>query len=281
MTPVVWLAAVVAVAAAVRSLYSPCGLSMVSAITPFTEKSRGHRYPVTAAWFVLGGVLGGLLLGAVCAAGAALLRLAAPGGIPTAAVLTIAATLAVLCLCSDTRVFGISLPLHPRQVDETWLTTYRRWIYASGFGVQIGSGFATYIMTAAVYLTAGLAVLTGDPLAALAIGGLFGLCRGLLVLVAATARTPGELRGLHGRLGALAPVSTALALCAQGWVVVAAGGWLLGSALPAGIAGGLGLVFLLIRSRRAIASTRSTGQAGATRRNGVPSREGSNAWQFL
>src|SRR5262245_28638289 len=48
------LGVVVAVAAAVRSTWSPCGLSMLSSITPFGERSRGHRYSVTAAWFVVG-----------------------------------------------------------------------------------------------------------------------------------------------------------------------------------------------------------------------------------
>ena len=45
-------ASVVAVAAAVRSTWSPCGLSMLSTITPFGERAKGHSYRATAAWFV-------------------------------------------------------------------------------------------------------------------------------------------------------------------------------------------------------------------------------------
>ncbi len=54
---------VLTAAAAARGTWSPCGLSMVSAINPFSEVSRGHRYVVTVLWFVAGAVVGGALLG--------------------------------------------------------------------------------------------------------------------------------------------------------------------------------------------------------------------------
>ena len=65
------LAVVVAVTAAVRGVWSPCGLSMLSSITPMTEAGRGYRFRSTATWFTVGGVLGGLTTGLVAAAGAA------------------------------------------------------------------------------------------------------------------------------------------------------------------------------------------------------------------
>ena len=76
------LASVVAVAAAIRSTWSPCGLSMLSTITPIGERGRNHRYASTAAWFILGATLGGATLGlgaAVLAAGVGALR-REPGG---------------------------------------------------------------------------------------------------------------------------------------------------------------------------------------------------------
>ena len=45
---------------AVRGVWSPCGLSMLSSITPMTEAGRGHRFASTATWFTVGGVVGGL-----------------------------------------------------------------------------------------------------------------------------------------------------------------------------------------------------------------------------
>ncbi|MEZ5203928.1 MAG: hypothetical protein R2701_05995 [Acidimicrobiales bacterium] len=65
------IALAVAVISAVRGVWSPCGLSMLSSITPMTEAGRGHRFASTATWFTVGGVVGGLSLGAVAAGGAA------------------------------------------------------------------------------------------------------------------------------------------------------------------------------------------------------------------
>ena len=65
------IALVIALAAALRSTWSPCGLSMLSTITPMAERARGHRCAVTAGWFVVGAVLGGATLGLGAAALAA------------------------------------------------------------------------------------------------------------------------------------------------------------------------------------------------------------------
>ena len=260
MSPVFWIAVVVAVVSAVRSLFSPCGLSMVSAITPFGEAARGHRYWMTAAWFTAGGVLGGLILGAACSAGAWLLSDTPLVG-ASASALWLAAGVAALTFCSDVKLFGLALPIHPRQVNETWLVKYRRWIYAAGFGVQIGSGFSTYIMTAAVYLTAALAVLTGDPAAALLIGILFGLVRGLLVLVAAYAKSPVRLRALHSRLAVLNPVSMTAALVCQLWAVVAAVFWAVGAPVVVLVSGAAALAVVVVELLRSPAQVKENSPA--------------------
>ena len=187
------LAVLVAAAAGVRGIWSPCGLSMLSALNPLSERGRGHRFAVTASWYAAGAVLGGGLLGGGCAlAAVGVDRLHLDAGWTWVLVLA-AATVAV---ASDSAVTRFALPVHPRQVDARWLTTYRRWIYAGGFGLQIGTGFATYIMTAGVYLTAVLAALTAGPGPALVVGLVFGAVRGLAILVAAPARTPEALRAL-------------------------------------------------------------------------------------
>jgi hypothetical protein len=64
---IAFLACLVAAAAAVRSTWSPCGLSMLSTITPVSERSKGHSYRSTAAWFVAGATAGGCTLGGVMA----------------------------------------------------------------------------------------------------------------------------------------------------------------------------------------------------------------------
>jgi hypothetical protein len=225
--------ALVTVVAAVRGLWSPCGLSMLSALNPIAERARGHRFWATALWYLAGAVAGGALLGAGLAAGAALVRLA---GWPSAVTGSLVLAGAVVTLASDLRLGGWQLPDHPRQVDERWLTTYRRWIYAGGFGAQIGTGFATYVMTSGVYLLAALGMLTGRPSVAFAAGVLFGTVRGGSIVLAGWAQTPARLSTLMARVDGLSAASVALACAAQLAVAVAAAWWLAGPAAGVGAA---------------------------------------------
>lgn len=195
-------ALLVGTAAAVRSTWSPCGVSMLSTITPLAERAKGHRYGATCAWFTVGATLGGLALGGLAALGALLVGQAAPPPV-TAAAIGLAATL--VALVSDTGVAGVRLPVHHRQVNERWLDAYRPWVYGAGFGFQIGTGLATYITTATVYLGVVLSALTGDPWVALALGAGFGLVRGLAVVLTWRVTSPQDLLAFHRRLAAGLP----------------------------------------------------------------------------
>jgi hypothetical protein len=205
-------AILIAAAAAARGLWSPCGLSMVSAINPLAERARGNRYWLTAIWFILGSLAGGLVLGGASGIGAMLVRAL---GVRADAALAVGAAGCLVAVAADLRLAGFHLPLHPRQVNERWLGSYRRWIYAAGFGVQIGVGFATYIMTAATYLLVLLAALTGSPAGALIAGLSYGVLRGLAVLLSARCRTPQALLALHRRLSELGPPSERFVMLAE------------------------------------------------------------------
>ncbi len=221
MALVVVLAFVVAVVAAIRSTWSPCGVSMLSTITPLAERSRGRRYRVTVGWFVAGAIGGGLCLGALACAGAVVVRII---GLPRTELESIALVAALAAATLDSGLAGPSLPHHRRQVNEVWLDRYRGWVYGVGFGVQIGSGVATYIMTAAVYLAVVLAALSGSPLAAISVGGAFGAVRGLAVLAGARIDAPQALARFHrsfeawrrpvARITVVVECATALALAA-------------------------------------------------------------------
>jgi MFS family permease len=202
---------VVAASAGARGTWSPCGLSMVSAINPLAERGRGYRYWLTVLWFVLGAVLGGAVLGAAAALAAWL-----AGSLPASAAALLGCLGCLVAIASDCRVGGFRLPIHPRQVNEHWLNRYRRWVYATGFGFQIGTGFATYVMTAATYLVVLLAVLTGSPVRALAAGLVFGLVRGGAVLLSSRCRAPESLRALHQALARFEPVSRHVVLAVEG-----------------------------------------------------------------
>jgi len=193
------LALAVAVVAAARSTWSPCGLSMLSSITPLAEQGRGHRFRSTATWFVVGAVLGGITIGAAMA-------LAASGasavGLSTSAALAILTVLALVTAVSDSRILGVTLPGHIRQVNEGWLNQYRSWVYGAGFGWQIGVGLSTFIVTAAVYLMVVAGALTASPAQALLVGVIFGLVRGLAILLGRSITSPEALIAFHRRFDA-------------------------------------------------------------------------------
>ena len=269
MAVVMVLAIVTAAAAAVRGTWSPCGLSMLSTVTPLAEAGRGRRWSVTARWFVAGAVLGGLTLGALMAGLAAGVGAL---GVSTSTALAIATVAALVCAASDLDPFGLHIPFHGRQVNERWLDQYRAWVYGGGFGWQIGCGLATYITTAGMYLTILLTALTGNPLAALAIGAGFGLVRGLAIYAGRSITTTERLLAAHRRFGALRrPVRLATIGIMLAVGVVAAAAWVgVGGALGAAAASALiVLVSNLSHRERAaqdgldtIANTAGAGPAG-------------------
>jgi hypothetical protein len=221
---------VIALAAAARSTWSPCGLSMLSQITPVAEAGRRQRFGRTASWFVAGAVLGGLCLGAVMAVAARAYSASGFDATPTIA-LVVAGALATAAF--DTRLLGFGPPFICRQVNEEWLSKYRPWVYGGGFGWQIGVGVATYVMTAAVPLMILLGALTAKPAAALMIAVVFGLARGLAVLIGARNRTPAALVAFHRRFDAWTePVRQGVIAVQLAVAVIAA--WIVGPVLIAG-----------------------------------------------
>jgi hypothetical protein len=184
----------VTIAAAVRSTWSPCGLSMLATITPMGQRGRGHSYRATVGWFMAGSTVGGVILGAGMLAlswGTHALSLTA--GVVVAIVVGASLVAAV----SDVGLGGVRLPVHHRQVNERWLDLFRPWVYGAGFGWQIGTGLATYIMTAAVYLMMVDAAFAVGPGVALALGVLFGLVRGCAVFLGRGITSADSLQGFH------------------------------------------------------------------------------------
>jgi hypothetical protein len=239
---IVVLACALAVVAAIRSTWSPCGLSMLSTVTPMAERGRGHRFWVTAAWFVAGALAGGATLGGAAALGAALCS-----GISTDAALVVAGASALVGAVVDAGLVGVRPPFFKRQLDDAWLDRYRGWVYGAGFGWQIGVGFATYIMTTAVPVTVVLAVLSGQPVVAVGVGLLFGLVRGSAIAISAPATTTAALARIHRRFAALeAPVrqASAVALVVVGVLALAG---VSPAAVLVGVAG-LGVVLVVTRS---------------------------------
>ena len=248
-------ASVVAFVAAIRSTWSPCGLSMLAAITPLAEQGRGHRYRTTAAWFVVGSLFGGASLGVLIALLAACAAALGASGTELA---TVAVVASVVTFAADTGIGGFRLPVHCRQVNERWLDQFRPGVYGAGFGWQIGTGLATYIKTSAVYLMIVLAALTGNPTLALVVGIGFGLVRGLAVFLGRRITSTAALAEFHRRFMNADPYALAVVVVCEAVTTVtfsvAVSPW-----LGAAVAAVLGLsLFVWSRRRGHRAAPRAT-----------------------
>ncbi|HEX2084866.1 MAG TPA: hypothetical protein VHF89_04220 [Solirubrobacteraceae bacterium] len=217
------LTALLALAGFVAGLtgsWSPCGFSMVATLGP-AGHAGGRATTVAACAAFLPGALAG---GALTFLSLSLLGALLGGG--QAALLAGAAVAAAAALAEATgrRI----VPQVRRQVPEHWRRALPLPLAAAGYGVLLGLGFTTFVLTFAVPALAGVALAVGDPAAGLALGLAFGAGRALPVVVLAPladapaglratelmAERPGILRGFRAA-DAAALGAVALALGAQ------------------------------------------------------------------
>ncbi len=176
---------------------------MLASITPLGERGRHSNWGTTVAAFLLGGAAGGIAVGAAMGAtGGAALRGVHLG---TGTRLAILAGAALLAAAFDLRIVPLRLPTVRRQVDERWLQRYRGWVYGLGFGVQLGLGVVTIVVTGAVYAALVAAFLSGSVATGALIGGLFGAARSGTVLSVARVRRPDQVAHLAARIRRLQP----------------------------------------------------------------------------
>jgi hypothetical protein len=192
---------------------------MLASINPLGGRSRNRTWWATVWWYVAGSIVGGAVMGTVMGAlGAAIDHVVSP---TSAAVAVVAVALGVVALVFELHLGGLVLPTVRRQVDEDWLTRYRSWVYAGGFGFQLGLGVVTVVTTATVYLTWAFALLTGSLLGGLAIGIVFGAARALPIFLVARADTPGRLRDALRRFADWAPAAQRMSTLTSALVPVA------------------------------------------------------------
>jgi hypothetical protein len=196
---------VCALFAGVTGAWSPCGFSMVETLGP-TGHDGGLRTTLASCLtFLLGALAGGVAtFGALSLLGAALHT----GGVGATAVAAIA--VAALAAVGEARGARI-LPQIRRQVPEHWRRVMPMPLAGGLYGVLLGLGFTTFVLTLAVWALAGMSVALGDPALGLVIGLAFGAGRALPVvamapfidggvglrLSALMAERPALLRGLR------------------------------------------------------------------------------------
>jgi hypothetical protein len=205
--------AAAAVLAGVTGAWSPCGFSMVETLAPAGYAGRLRTALVACATFTLGALAGG----ALTFGGLSLLGRALGASAPAAA-----AVIALAAAAGEARGARI-VPQVRRQVPEGWRRVLPVPLAAGLYGVLLGLGFTTFILSFAVWALAGIGVALGDPQLGLAIGLGFGAGRALPVVAlapsgggtlhAAMAERPRILRSLRA-LDAAALAACALALYA-------------------------------------------------------------------
>ncbi len=205
--------------------FSPCGFSVVETLGP-TGHTGGRRTTVAACiTFVPGAVVGGLLtFGSLALAGD---LLHGAGGTVALAVAAAIAVAAALLELRGTRI----VPQIRRQLPEHWRRLMPMPVAAALYGVLLGIGFTTFVLSFGVWALAGISLAIGDPLIGAIIGACFGLGRAIPVVVLAPmagtergaratdlmATRPGVYRGLRAGDGlALSVVAATLALNAAG-----------------------------------------------------------------
>lgn len=173
--------------AGVTGAWSPCGFSMVETLGSARSHSGARTVRTSCTTFALGALAGGAItFTALAAIGSAL------GGAGSAAAIITAATIALSCAVGE--AFGVRVvPQIRRQVPEPWRRTLPLPLAAGLYGVLLGLGFTTFVLTLAVWALAGIAVAVGSVQAGLLIGLGFGAGRALpVVLMAPRYATLGQ-----------------------------------------------------------------------------------------
>ena len=171
--------AVAALLIGLTGAWSPCGFSMVETVGLAGDAGRRRTTIAACATFVPGALLGGVVtFGFLSALGETMHGAA---GRPAYAV---AAAIAVAAAAAEARGVRI-VPQIRRQLPERWRWTMPLPLASGLYGVLLGLGFTTFVLSFGVWALAGISVALGDPGAGLLIGAAFGMGRAIPVLAVA------------------------------------------------------------------------------------------------
>jgi hypothetical protein len=169
--------------------FSPCGLSVIETIGP-TGHTGGRRTTYAAcATFLPGAVVGGVVtFGALAALGDLL------HGAGGRTAYWIAAGIALVAAVLEVRGTRI-VPQIRRQLPEHWRRVMPMPVAAALYGVLLGIGFTTFVLSFGVWALAGVSLAIGDPALGLLLGVSFGIGRAIpIVALAPLAGRPAGIR---------------------------------------------------------------------------------------
>ncbi len=172
--------AAAALVAGLAGAWSPCGFSMVETLAPHGYAQRMRVTAVACTTFAVGA-----LAGAVATFGG-LALLGATFGAGQGAAVAIAVALLLAAAAGDVAGRRI-VPQVRRQVPESWRRVLPVPLAAALYGVLLGLGFTTFVLSFAVYALAAACVALGDSEAGLVVGIAFATGR-ILPVVACSRR---------------------------------------------------------------------------------------------
>jgi hypothetical protein len=179
MEPLLLALIVAAALVGATGTWSPCGLSMIETIGPAGHPGGRPTTLAATAAFAPFAVLGGILTFGLLAAVGSLLA-GAGGGVAY----LLAAAVALLAAWAEIRGKPI-VPQVRRQLPVRWRSTVPMPLAAGGYGILLGLGFTTFVLSYGVWALMGISLLLGDPLAGVAVGAAFGAGRALPIVVLA------------------------------------------------------------------------------------------------
>src|SRR5215218_4594834 len=143
--------------------WSPCGFSMVETVGLAGDGGRRRTTIASCATFAPGAVLGGLAtFGLLSALGEV------THGAGGRLAYLVAAGIAVAAAVAEARGMRIA-PQIRRQLPERWRWTLPLPLAAALYGVLLGLGFTTFVLSFGVWALAGASLVLGDPHAGLVI----------------------------------------------------------------------------------------------------------------
>jgi hypothetical protein len=178
MSPLELSLAAAALLIGMTGTWSPCGFSMVETLGLAGDGERRFTVAAACAAFGPGAVIGGLAtFGALSWIGGLL------HGTGRVAYL-VAAGIAVAAAAAEARGLRIA-PQIRRQLPESWRWTLPLPIAALLYGVLLGLGFTTFVLSFGVWALGGISLAIGNVQSGLLIGAGFGIGRALPIVVVA------------------------------------------------------------------------------------------------
>jgi hypothetical protein len=168
-----------ALLAGLTGTWSPCGFSMIETIGP-AGHTGGRPTTISACLtFTIGALAGGAFTFGVLAALGGLLQ-----GADQGAAYIAAAAIAAVAAAAELRGVPI-LPQLRRQLPEHWRRVMPMPVAAGLYGVLLGLGFTTFVLTFGVFALAGIVFAVGEPAVGIAVGIAFGIGRAVPIALIA------------------------------------------------------------------------------------------------